>query len=261
MDIGDKILKTIHEKHILPKSKWKFLLKNYVLWGIGILSFIIGSISFSVVIFMIKNSDWDIYQNITGNLLEFILLILPYFWIVLLILLVFIVQYNLQHTKHGYKYSPSVVVAIIILTSSLFGLLFYNIGLGRAVDDALADNSQVYRKLLNHRQAIWMKTNQGLLSGIVVKIYDNNNFQFEDLGQKTWKILRKKECPICRDIEFGVGDKLRIVGQQIDSDSFEAFMIRKFQGGGRDWIIRDRSLRQLQRQFLDERKNMRMRSN
>jgi len=89
-NISQKVLEAIKNQKIVPKPKWTFLLKENLMWAFGIASLIVGGLAFAVIIHMVRNNDWDVYQDISGGLLQFILLTLPYFWIVFLALFIFI---------------------------------------------------------------------------------------------------------------------------------------------------------------------------
>ena len=97
-NLEEKIINLIKNKKIQPEPKWKFLIKNYSWWLAGIISIIIGSISSAVVFYMLFNNDWDIYQKTGSSLLSFILISLPYFWLICLIIFILLADYYLKNT-------------------------------------------------------------------------------------------------------------------------------------------------------------------
>ena len=86
-DISRDVLKTIEEKHIKPKPRWTFLLKDYAIWILGAFSLIVGSLAFSVIIYMLKNNDWEVYRHLSGSLPGFVVITMPYFWLIFLAIL------------------------------------------------------------------------------------------------------------------------------------------------------------------------------
>ena len=56
-NISKQVLEKIKDKKIKPKSKWEFLLKDYVWWFLGILALNIGGLAFSVIIYFLVNND------------------------------------------------------------------------------------------------------------------------------------------------------------------------------------------------------------
>jgi len=228
-NISRDTFKTIKEKKIIPKPKWRFLLEEYFIWGTGAISLIIGSLAAAVVIYMLDNNDWDLYQNISNNLLSFIFTTLPYFWIVILILFALVVYYNFKHTKGGYKYKLSTVAIVSVLISLILGFLFYNIGLAKIIDDAFTD-IPIYERIMHYRQSMWMQTDKGLLGGVVVSITDKNNFVIKDLDNKIWYV-NTDDTIVKERLEIKQGIRIKIIGERIDENNFKAFRIRPFIDG------------------------------
>ncbi|MCK5510431.1 hypothetical protein KAI65_02720 [Candidatus Parcubacteria bacterium] len=228
-NIGKKILDIIEEKKIIPRPKWQFLLKAVLTWISGIISLIIGALAFSVIIYMLKNNDWDAYMYINDSLLQFILLTLPYFWILFLIMFIFIFHYNFRHTKKGYKYRLYVVAVLSIFLSMLIGSVLYASGVGKSIDFVLSDRLPAYTKFINRRQKIWMAADEGRLGGIIINIKSEKEFELEDLEGKAWHIM----C-VGADIhpraKIEVNNKIRIIGEEIlkadlDMGAFKAELI------------------------------------
>jgi len=78
-EISDKILQTIKEKHIIPTSRFKVALKNYFWAVLAFFMVVFGSLAFSVLIFYLKNEDWELYSRAGFSKLNFTLLAIPYF--------------------------------------------------------------------------------------------------------------------------------------------------------------------------------------
>ena len=79
-NIAKKVLEQIKSKGILPKPRWRFLLKDYLIWLFFGLTIIVGSLASSIIIFMVRSNDWDLYNRLH---LPFFLKTLPYFWIII----------------------------------------------------------------------------------------------------------------------------------------------------------------------------------
>jgi len=133
----DKVLETIEKEKISPITKRHFLMRECSIWGVALVSLVVGSLAFAVVLYMIINNDWDVYENINDSLIEFIILSLPYFWLLLVSLFIITVEYYLKHTKKGYRYQIHTIIFVSVAGSVVLGTLFYNIGLGRAIDTVL----------------------------------------------------------------------------------------------------------------------------
>ena len=141
---GQFILDKIKEKKLAPKARWRFLLKNYMVWGLGLVSFLVGSISVAVVLYMLTYNDWGVHTELSQNFLAYIIISLPYFWLVFLGLFLAVVYYNFKHTKHGYRHSVSTVLLVSILASVVTGIFFFGIGMGKVIDDILSRQAPYY---------------------------------------------------------------------------------------------------------------------
>lgn len=217
-----EILGKIKKEKIAPKPKWFFLLKNYVVWFLGFLSLLIGGIAFSVIIYLVRYNDWDIYEQLDENFISFILLTMPYFWILFLALFIYIVLYNIKHTKKGYRYSLPLILSGNIVVSMILGVLFYKIGISQALDDVLGENAPLYSKIINRQMDYWSQPKEGRLSGLVVDVVEGEKFTLVDFGQKEWNINNKIDTGM---MEIKLGAPIRVLGKMISDDIFEAEMV------------------------------------
>jgi len=218
--ISQKVLKIIKEKNIKPKPRWQFLLKNYLVWFLAALALIIGSFAFAVIIYMFLNNDWDVYQKINHSLFKFMLITLPYAWLLFLGMFVFIAYYNVKHTKKGYRFSLTKLIIGSVVISMLLGLLFYGFGLGRAIDEKLMERMLFYRRVFNPRMMIWDKPEQGRLMGEVLEVIDPYHFKIIDFNRKSWNVIRELVDP-----ELELQMRVRLLGRMIDEQNFKAFQV------------------------------------
>ncbi len=213
-----KLLEKIKEEKINPTPRWQFLLKDYVIWILGALLLLIGSLSFSVLIYLFKNNDWDVYEKLSGNFLQFILLTLPYFWILFLALFVFILDYNIRHTRRGYKYPLTIIVLASVFSSAFLGFLFYGLGFGEQLDYVLGRQMPFYEKFMNPRIGMWENPRDGRISGVVVEKIEPEIFRMMNRMQEEWIIdLSEANLPPGYFIEIGKPIKMtgKITGEQV----------------------------------------------
>jgi heme/copper-type cytochrome/quinol oxidase subunit 2 len=246
MAIGEKfdskILDQIKEKQIRPKARWIFVAKDYMVWLLGLLSFVLGALVFSVIIFLIKNNDWEMRRELSGSLIEFIFLTLPYFWIVFLAIFVFAVSYNLKHTRKGYKFSLLLVVPISILASILLGALFFGSGLGRAIDDELGRKAVFYEELFNPMVRMWDKPGEGRLSGMIVARIEDQQYRLLDISREEW-LIDISQAEIARGFVLEIGRPVKLLGQQEGEYFFLVKRLFYHEGPGRGMMhrLRDQS--------------------
>ena len=162
------VLHKIKEEKILPKPRWQFLLKNSIIWGLGVFSLILGAISTSLIVYMINGDDAGAYDRAGSGLLESLLFIIPFFWLICLGFFAFSVFYYIKHTKNGYKYSAKKIILIIVGGSLVLGGLLNLLGIDKAIDDVLGERAPLYDRVINPRFNYWSSPDSGRLTGLVV---------------------------------------------------------------------------------------------
>ncbi|MFH1565392.1 MAG: hypothetical protein ABIC82_06190 [bacterium] len=235
-----EILGKIKEKKSGQKSKWHFLLKNYVIWAVGVLALIIGGLAFSVIIYLLKYNDWSAYKQINRSFFEFILLTLPYFWVLFLALFVLIVNYDIKRTKKGYRYPLPILVAASITISILLGGIFFRFGLGEVIDDVLGERAPFYEKIFNRQADFWSHPEEGRLAGFVLSKNSDTEFVILDIKQNEWKVQleQNENFP---SVEIKIGHPIRVAGSKLEENIFSAEMIMPAVPPGRRFFMRHKN--------------------
>jgi hypothetical protein len=187
-NISDKILDKIKEKKITPKPKWQFRLKNYVFWAAFGASIAIGSLTFAVILHCAFENDWDVYRYLDKNLVSFIFISLPYFWIIFLALILAADYYEYKHTKSGYRYRGYFIVLGSVAVSFILGAGSFYFGMGKMIDEIFAKQVPYYHGMIRYKQEIWSHPEQGLLAGKIKRITDEKNFNIEDFKGGIWEV-------------------------------------------------------------------------
>lgn len=224
--LGNKILELIKRNNIKPIPKWELLLRNSFIWFLTIVSIILGSFGFAVIIHMLRNNDWDICRELGGNYLFFFIGSIPYLWIIFLIISILIGEYYFQHTKDGYRYRAYGIFLAGIIITIIIGSVFYIFGFGQALDNALSKEIPLYEKYANPRTQTWSRPHSGRLGGTIIELSEKPNFKLRDFHGKKWLIINKENLE--KTNIMGVGIKIRITGRQIGPNEFEAWHIRPF---------------------------------
>lgn len=230
--LSDNILNTIKGKNLKPKPRWHFVLRQISIWFATLLSVGIGSITFSVILFRMVNNDWEVLKFINRSPIAHVFNTLPYIWILLLILSVGLAYYNARHTKGAYKYQGYwFVIGSIVLSLALGGML-YAVGIGPRVHTT-AERVPFMKELMYDRDMIWSKIDEGLIAGEVTDMLSGiGMFELEDLEHSVWIIRPGEEYyppPPHFVIEEGV--MVRIYGEKIDEEIFEAIKVLPYQTG------------------------------
>lgn len=238
MNLGKNILKEIKKDKIKPRAKWVFIFKNILVWSLGALSLIISSLSVSVIIDIINNNDYLFLKIAHPSPIGLIIRSLPYFWIISMIIFVIIFRYSLKQTKNGYKLEVYKIIIISIFLSIILGVFFYTQNIGNNIDCSFAKKSSFYNQMMKPRHLIWLQEDQGVLAGKIISIIDQNNFNLEDFNKKQWKIIRsenkflepKFKKMAFSEINLRPGLEIRVIGQEINENTFQAFLIKPAPG-------------------------------
>lgn len=227
--ISQKILETIKEKHIKPRPKWEFLLKDYLIWTLFGFCLLVGALSASVVIYLLVNNDWDLYRYASGNFFEFFFITLPYFWLFIFVLFIAVAYYNFKHTKKGYLISLGKIVGICLVLSFVLGGFVYAAGFGKILDNALSDNLPYYNVLLEHRRGIWNQPKREMLAGKIIEI-EQEKFNLLDLigEERCVDCLNKHVCDLAR---INIGKNVKVLGESAESECFKGKVLRVWREG------------------------------
>lgn len=223
-EIESKILKEIKEKKIHPLSKYFFRVKYLGLWFLGIIFIILGGLAVSMVWTVLKYGDWDIYFRLTDNLFFFIFLVFPYFWLLLFMAFALFAFWGFKKTKYGYRHKLIYIISVCIISVGVLAVFFQFAGIGRVMENFLADNfSSSYRKV-NNMRGVWANPERGLLSG-TIKSIENNEIKLDDFSGQNWKV-NIADSRISSQVELKKDEKVKVLGEMQDENSFKAQEIR-----------------------------------
>lgn len=215
----------IKEKHLKPKPRWEFILRNYVFWFIFAISLIIGSLAMSVIIHMIKYGDWDLHDRLSGGLINFIIITMPYIWLVIFGLLIFTSYYYLHNTKSGYRYGLAAVITISLFISFVFGSTAFWAGFDEVIINNVYEKVPLYENLTFNRAKMWVQPEKGLLAGTIVEMSDEENFGLHDFTSRTWQI-NSDRANLKDRAKILIGENIKLIGELVDEDEFRAIEIR-----------------------------------
>ncbi|MBN2059395.1 MAG: hypothetical protein JW882_03165 [Deltaproteobacteria bacterium] len=187
-DVSKQVLKEIRQRQLRPYPRWHFVFRRSVIWTIFFISILLGSISAGIVIFQIRHAEWDLYQYFTDNLSAFLLLIVPYFWLLFLIGFSLLAYSYFRRTERGYRFWAFWVVLGSIVLSIIGGSLIYSTGLPKHIESVFYNKVSFYRVLSEHKQKVWVSPDQGLLAGRIVTVISERSVLLEDLVGNEWTI-------------------------------------------------------------------------
>ncbi|MBI4778904.1 hypothetical protein HY797_00435 [Candidatus Falkowbacteria bacterium] len=228
----EELLHKIEAEKIQPKPRWRFLLKDYVIWSMGILALFLGAISMSLIFYMSRYNDLEVYARSGGRFWEKLLLLIPTFWLICLAVFILAVVYNIKHTKKGYRYPLFLIVLGIISASVILGGIFYAVGFGEKIDDSFSRHAPFYDRLINPRIDFWSQPENGRLMGLIISRADNDVYILANREMEEWKVLTKdaKQAP---GAELKVGRPARFMGKvQAEREFIAAEILPMMPGKG-----------------------------
>lgn len=211
--ISDLALKTITKKQIKPIPKWEFMAKNWTLWIGIIVSLVVLIIGLGLVLF-----------GLIDNIIS------PYFWLIVAILFFILVFLLFEKTRRAYHFPKWQVATGITVISLIIGIVVFKSGLASKIDLGLESNIPHYRNMAPMKIEKWSSPVEGYLSGEIIKI-DKNYFEIKDFSGKRWTITGT---PLIKGrIQMIVGEEIKIIGDQIDENTFKALEVRPWSGGNK----------------------------
>lgn len=231
--VSKKVLEKIEEKNIKPIPKWHFILKDSFVWSLFVLNIILGSIGFAIIIYLFVSNDSLFDFSLTKNIWQGILLSVPLLWILLTILFLFVAYYNFRNTQEGYRFTVLKKVLLNIVITFILGLILFTSGFSERLNRIFVDNISFYTHTFDRREEIWMRPQEGYLSGEILDIDSNaKESKLLDLYGKQWSVVYTK-ANIKPRVVFEVGQRIKIIGKMSSDNTFVASEIRPWIGMGR----------------------------
>lgn len=223
-DLTQKVLSDIKQKNIKPKPKWHFTAKNIIFAGFLALFLAFGSLAFSIMLFLLINNDWDLRHLVAKGLLAFLISTFPYIWIFLFVIFLMLSFIIFRKMRGSYRFKYSLVLFLGVLAILVVGSILHKAGVGKIMDLALRKHIPLYQDVIEKRNNIWLKPEQGVLVGKVTSTKQDTIIIIDPRGEK-WKVDIEK---ISLD-EFKIiksGFPVKIIGEIEEEGYFKATAIR-----------------------------------
>jgi hypothetical protein len=228
MNNAQKILDKIKNENIQPSPQWTFTLKEMSKWSAYILLVLLGSISFSIILFAIAVNGFDMLQHFKHSKLESILVLLPILWLGTLIFFLGASIWSVMQTGRAYKYSFGKWMGLSTGISMAIGTLFFMTGGAKWLENKFETNIESYESLLEKKTAIWSQPELGTLSGEIVSV-DGDVFKMKDWKNQLWTILTP-DAFIAPVLEIQQGVQVKMNGKLKSELVFKAEKIRPWGG-------------------------------
>lgn len=225
-ELSKKVVNKIKKIGLKPISKTIVNTKRFWFWFMASLSVLVGSISFSVTLFMLCNHDWFLYEKFGFG---FLIQSLPYFWFVCLIPLSVWGGFYYRKTDMGYRHSFFTVVSVYIILTVFLGSIIHFIGMSEMVEKTLTERVPVYRQIVFDKSDLWFKPEEGLLSGEIVFV-GNNFIGIKDIQNNPWNV-DIANATMGKSVVLENGNVLKIFGKKTGDRDFEAEKLFPWKGG------------------------------
>ena len=229
MKNSEKFIDRIKKENIKPIPKWRFTYKNAIMWIIILLSTIIGAIAFSIILFAVQQIDFDLISHMSHSGFEMWLALLPFLWIISLIVFMLVSIFGMKKTKKGYKFSASRLIAGNVIFSILLGTLLFIGGGATWLENAFAVNVGFYEGVNEKKIEMWSKPDEGYLSGII-KSVDDTSLQLIDFDKNIWEI-DILDANIYKVVKLEEGETIKLIGVVTSKNHFRADDVRPWGGG------------------------------
>jgi hypothetical protein len=216
----DKLIEKIKKEKIRPKPKWIFSLHNSILWLTYFIFVLVGAISFSVILFAVQQTDFELLSHMGHSKLELLLSILPFIWLILLIVFILGSLYAIYYSQRGYKFTFSKLIAINVGLSILIGTVFFIGGGASWFENAFALRTGFYQSIQKKKEKIWQNPDKGNLAGIIDKVEDGK-LEFKDFNNNKW-IINIDSAFVANAVFLEKGEIIKITGHKIDDATFIA---------------------------------------
>ena len=225
---SEGILAKIKCEHIEPVARWHFLLKSFTFWSLFFFSVFLGSLSFSVVLHILQSGDLDVFNHLHGNLLTSVVMLLPFFWLLFLILFATVAYFNWKCTRHGYRYKRRWIVLGSVALSVCAGSLFNFFGLGRQIDILMTRSLPMYNQSKHAAlREVWFHPERGFLTGKIIEIDEVGEKLFlTDETGKVWEVVDRNVKWENRRLEEK-GKIIKVIGSKNGENNFAAKEIRR----------------------------------
>jgi len=223
MNIKENVLQTIREKHITPLSRWKFTVRNGLMWVLIYTCAVLVIILISISMFHLGNGNNAIFDDLETPMTDQIITIIPLFWIGTTFILALIAFLIFKKTV-GYRRATMHFASLFLLVATICGAIIY-ITHGAEYLERAVGSIPYYDNLIPTKRILWSHEEKGMLGGTVVTDSTTTPFSMRDFDGDIWLITG----PVYEaedDVVIGKGVKLGIIGRVVQPRVFEAIEIR-----------------------------------
>lgn len=224
------LLKRVFDAGAKPIPKQYFSAKNVALWFLAVLSALVGGLAVSSIIFRAVNISGVLPSAGVHLPLPLFAHLLPFVWILLLVLFSYLAIREIRATKRGYRYEYSVLLLSLLLTSCVLGIGFYASGIGARLDRFAVRHTPFMADIREGQAVRWLRPESGFLMGVVSNKTDTG-FTVTDPEHVVWTVTTDPDALV---ESFDEDELVGVRGTTTDRmlHSFEACAVRSLEFRG-----------------------------
>lgn len=230
MENSHKLISKMKKENIKPIPKWQFSVKEKIIGFAILISVIMGGLAFSIILFSIQQLGFDLATHMLHSKIEFLLGLLPFLWIIILLIFLTLGVISIKNSKKGYKFSPSRLFIINSTFSILLGTLFFIGGGAKWLENIFDVKVEFYESVHDKKIKMWTAPTEGYLSGTIESAGDSTLIII-DFNNIEWTI-NHKDAHIPGAVSVTKGEVVRIMGELSSTNVFYANKILPW--GGRE---------------------------
>ena len=185
-----QLFERIESEQVCPRPRWVFASRECVVWFLWFISVVVGALAVAISLFVVTHHQYAFYEATHDNWFTFAVEVLPYIWIFIFLFMLYTAFYNLQHTKHGYRYPVWMIVSSSIVLSFAGGAALQLFGLGYSVDKVLGDHMAMYMSQEKLERKLWQAPHEGRLLGqqLLSTVVPTSTIVFKDVHGVHWRM-------------------------------------------------------------------------
>ncbi len=220
--VSSSVLSRIENEHLTPTPRSHFIFKESVVWSAGGLSVILGALGVAAIIFTARYSEWQYFDATHDNFFTFLVDIMPYTWILALVVFALLAYESVRHTRRGYRYHFPVLVLGSVGASIALGSVVYAFGAGPFIDRQIGSFIPLHRNLRDTKLGFWNQPERGIISGVVTEISPiGDEFILMSPSNESHSIRMDTLPPNIRETVV-VGETMRVFAPFVEQAEFAA---------------------------------------
>lgn len=225
-DVSREVMERITQEKVAPRPKWYFTCKNLALWATGAGLLLVGSLSVSLIIFIVTGNTWEVRAFMGESALGHLMQIFPFLWLLAFIVFLVTADAIISRTKGTYKHSAIKMSLAILGASVVLGAIFHICKISHIADTVFGKTAPtIYKTLEQRERGVMHRPGKGRIMGVVQSVdVGGNNRTFIIVHPDKQKSLTvsAEGVPQEKYELVQVGSRLLIIGRPVEEGVFEA---------------------------------------